>query len=114
VVVAVGLTVVVPWAVVDVKLPGAMVMLVAPVVFQLSVEELPETMELGLAEKDAMEGIESLEDAPQPSGPAGAMRTRNSRQRPAAPRLRRQITIVEGESTGGMRCLSCVFLGIRP
>ena len=55
-VVAVGLTVVEPLAEVDVKIPGAMEILVAPVVTQLSVLLEPEAMLAGLAVKLVMVG----------------------------------------------------------
>jgi len=57
VVVAVGLTLVEPLAEVDVKLPGAMEILVAPVVTQLSVLLEPEAMLAGLAVKLVMVGL---------------------------------------------------------
>ena len=56
-VVAVGLTLVEPLAEVDVKLPGAMEILVAPVVTQLSVLLEPEAMLAGLAVKLVMVGL---------------------------------------------------------
>jgi hypothetical protein len=54
VVVAVGLTVVEPLAAVEVKVPGVMAMLVAPLVAQLSVLLVPEVMLVGLAVKELM------------------------------------------------------------
>jgi hypothetical protein len=57
VVVAVGLTVVDPFAEVEVKVPGVMEMLVAPVVAQLSVLLEPEAMLVGLAVKEAIFGL---------------------------------------------------------
>jgi hypothetical protein len=56
VVVAVGLTVVEPAADVDVKLPGVMAMLVAPVVFQVRVLLEPDSMLDGLAENELILG----------------------------------------------------------
>jgi hypothetical protein len=57
VVFAVGLTFVEPLAAVDVKLPGVMAMLVAPVVAQLSVLLDPEGTLVGLALKEVMVGV---------------------------------------------------------
>jgi hypothetical protein len=56
VVVAVGLTLVEPLADVDVKVPGVMAMLVAPVVVQLSVLLEPELILVGLAVNELMVG----------------------------------------------------------
>jgi hypothetical protein len=56
VVVAVGLTLVEPLAEVDVKVPGVMETLVAPVVDQLSVLLEPELMLVGLAVKELSVG----------------------------------------------------------
>jgi hypothetical protein len=58
VVVAVGLTLVEPVSDVDVKVPGVMAMLVAPVTIQLKVLALPEVMLVGSAAKEAMVGAE--------------------------------------------------------
>ena len=55
-VVDVGLTLVVPLADVDVKLPGVMATLVAPVVVQLSVLLDPELMLVGLAVNELIVG----------------------------------------------------------
>ncbi len=52
-----GLTLVEPLADVDVKVPGVMAMLVAPVVDQLSVLLEPEEMLVGLAVKELMVGL---------------------------------------------------------
>jgi ribose/xylose/arabinose/galactoside ABC-type transport system permease subunit len=57
VVVAVGLTLVVPLADVDVNVPGVMAILVAPVVAQLSVPLEPEVILVGLAVKELMMGL---------------------------------------------------------
>jgi hypothetical protein len=57
VVVAVGLTLVVPAAAVDVKVPGATAMLVAPVVAQVSVLLEPELTLVGFAVKELMVGL---------------------------------------------------------
>ena len=57
-VVAVGLTLVVPVADVDVKVPGVMAILAAPVTIQLSVLLVPEVMLVGFAVKEAMVGAE--------------------------------------------------------
>jgi hypothetical protein len=56
-VVAVGLTLVVPVADVDVKVPGVMAILVAPVVAQLSVLLEPELILVGFAVKELMVGL---------------------------------------------------------
>jgi hypothetical protein len=60
VVVAVGLTLVEPFADVDVNVPGAMAILVAPVVSQLSVLLVPEFMLVGAAVKEVIAGAESV------------------------------------------------------
>ena len=52
-----GLTEVEPLADVDVKVPGVMAMLVAPVVTQLSVLLDPEAILAGLAPKDVIAGL---------------------------------------------------------
>jgi hypothetical protein len=57
VVVAAGLTVVEPVADVDVKVPGVMAMVVAPVVTQLNVLLAPELMLVGFAVKEVMVGL---------------------------------------------------------
>jgi hypothetical protein len=57
VVVAVGLTLVEPLADIDVKLPGATVMLVAPVVVQLSMLLEPVVILGGFAVKELMTGL---------------------------------------------------------
>ena len=57
-VVAVGLTLVEPVADVDVKVPGAMAILVAPTTIQLKVLLLPEVMLVGSAVKEAIVGAE--------------------------------------------------------
>ena len=54
--VAVGLTAVEPLAAVEVKVPGVMAMLVAPVVTQLRALLDPEFMDAGLAVKEVMTG----------------------------------------------------------
>jgi flagellar biosynthesis protein FliR len=55
--VAVGLTLVEPLADVDVNVPGAMAMLVAPVVAHASVLLEPEVMLVGLAVKELIVGL---------------------------------------------------------
>jgi hypothetical protein len=57
VVVAVGLTLVDPLAAVDVKVPGEIDTLAAPLVTQLSVLLEPEPMLVGLAAKETMTGV---------------------------------------------------------
>jgi hypothetical protein len=59
-VVAVGLTLVEPLPEVDVNVPGAMEMLVAPVVAQLSVLLEPDFMLVGLAVKEVIAGAEPV------------------------------------------------------
>jgi hypothetical protein len=59
----VGLTLVEPFAVVDVNAPGVIAMLVAPVVVQLSVLLEPEVMLAELAVKDVTEGAEPVPGA---------------------------------------------------
>jgi len=56
-VVTVGLTLVEPLAMADVKLPGMMAILVAPVVDQLRALLEPELIVAGLAVKEAMVGL---------------------------------------------------------
>jgi len=56
-VVAVGLTLVEPMAVAEVKVPGAMAMLVAPLVAQLRVLLEPDVMLVGLAVNELMVGL---------------------------------------------------------
>jgi hypothetical protein len=53
----VGLTLVEPVADVDVKVPGVMAILVAPVVAQFSVLLEPEVMLVGLAVKESITGL---------------------------------------------------------
>jgi hypothetical protein len=62
VVVAVGLMLVVPLADVEVNVPGVMLILVAPLVAQVSVLLLPESIAGGLAENDAIDGAEPFPD----------------------------------------------------
>jgi hypothetical protein len=88
VVVAVGLMLVEPLGDVDVNVPGAMAMLVAPDADQLRVLLVPEFMLAGSAVKKAIEGVEPLPedaldevDAPQPASPAQAKRMSSSGQR---------------------------------
>jgi hypothetical protein len=59
-VVAVGLTLVEPLPEVDVNVPGAIEILVAPVVAQLSVLPEPDFMLAGLAVKEVIVGAEPL------------------------------------------------------
>ena len=82
-VVAVGLTLVEPLVDVDVNVPGAMAMLVAPVVAQLSMLLVPESMLVGAAVKDVTFGAEPPGEvaAPQPASPTQASRVRTSAQR---------------------------------
>jgi hypothetical protein len=91
VVVAVGLTLVDPLADVEVKLPGVIATLTAPVVVQLSLLLAPELIVAGFAVKELIVGTapfpgdepDELDepDEPQPANPAQANRARNSAQR---------------------------------
>lgn len=82
-----GLTVVEPLADVDVKVPGAIEMLFAPVTVQLSVVLAPELRLVGLAVKEVIPGSEVPEDEvdsvvePQPASPIQATGIRTSAQR---------------------------------
>lgn len=67
VVVEVGETEVEPLACVEVKLPGVMAMLVAPLVVQLRVELLPDVMVEGLELNTVMPGAVPV--PPVPCGP---------------------------------------------
>lgn len=86
-VVAVGFTVVEPLVDVEVKFPGVMAMLVAPVTAQLSVALAPELMVAGLVVKEVMEGGEPDPEEefgmvePQPARPRQAHRIRASEER---------------------------------
>jgi hypothetical protein len=60
VVVSVGLTVVEPLAAVEVKVPGAMAMLVAPVTDQVKVLLAPELMVAALAVKEVIVGADPV------------------------------------------------------
>lgn len=84
-VVAVGLMLVEPLGDVDVNVPGAMAMLVAPDADQLRVLLVPEFMLAGSAVKEVIEGMEPFPedavDAPQPASPAQAKRMSSSGQR---------------------------------
>jgi hypothetical protein len=89
VVVDVGLTLVEPPAELDVKLPGVMAIVVAPLADHLTVLLAPELMLVGLAVNEAIEGFEVLfpddaVDAPlQPANPMQTDRTNISAQRVA-------------------------------
>lgn len=83
--VAVGLTLVVPLAKVEVNVPGVMAMLVAPVVAQLSVLLVPEFMLVGFAAKDVIAGTEPFPEvefdevpAAQPDRAAQTSRVKTS------------------------------------
>src|ERR1700722_9922993 len=85
----VGLTLVEPPAELDVKLPGVMAIVVAPLADQLTVLLAPELMLVGLAENEVIEGFEVLfpddaVDAPlQPANQTQTDRTNISAQRVA-------------------------------
>jgi hypothetical protein len=78
---------VVPFADVDVNIPGVMATVVAPLVSQIRVLLAPKLMPAGLAVKEVMAGAVPLSDAevdaPQPSNPAKLSRAKSS-----APKLR--------------------------
>jgi hypothetical protein len=84
---AVGLTVVEPLAVVEVKVPGAMEILVAPVTDQVSVLLPPGLIAAGLAPKKVITGGEPGPESefeivePQPAKTAETSGTRSSAQR---------------------------------
>jgi len=88
VVVAVGFMLIEPLAEVDVNVPGAMAILVAPAAAQLSVLLVPEFTLAGSAVKEVIVGTESFAedeldelDEPQLTSPAQATRMRASAQR---------------------------------
>ena len=87
VVVAVGLTVVDPLADAEVKVPGVMATLVAPVVDQLSVVLAPETMVASLAVKEVIAGFAPLTvdggTRLHPVKPAQVQRKKRSAQKTA-------------------------------
>ena len=89
-VVEVGLTVVEPEALVEVKLPGVIVMEVAPLVFHAKVEDAPTRMELGEAVNEEMVG--SDEEPP----PAGTKVIMASAQGPP-PELQVSVWVLAGE-----------------
>jgi hypothetical protein len=107
VVVAVGLTVVEPLASVEVKVPGAMAMLVAPVTAQVSVLLAPELIVAGLAANKVITGGEPGPEAeveivePQPEKTTETSGTRSSAQR-----FSRRIV-------QELRRLRCVERGLR-
>jgi hypothetical protein len=72
-VVTVGLTVVEPLAEVEVKVPGVMAMLVAPVVLQVSVLLVPVLMVVGLAAYELILGLEIVTPTFLVVAPAGLM-----------------------------------------
>jgi hypothetical protein len=87
-VVAVGFTVVEPLADVEVKVPGTIEMLFAPVTDQLSVLPEPELILVGLAVKEVIAGAEPFPEdevdnivEPQPARPTQASGIRTSAQR---------------------------------
>jgi hypothetical protein len=65
VVVVVGSTLVDPFAELDVKVPGEIVMLVAPDVVQLNVLLEPALIPVGLATNEEMVGAEPMPDPPR-------------------------------------------------
>jgi hypothetical protein len=83
VVVAVGLTLLEPFAELDVKVPGVMLMLVAPEVAQLRLLLAPEVMLAGFATKEVIVGREEFppgefDAPPQPTSSTHADRRRIS------------------------------------
>jgi hypothetical protein len=112
VVVAVGLTLVEPLADVDVNVPGAIAILVAPVVSQLSVLLAPELMLVGAAEKEVISGAEpGPEDEfdciaeSQPAGPtqANTISTNTQGSSPAARSPRVPSSILRNDPAESMR-----------
>jgi hypothetical protein len=101
VVVDVGLTLVEPFADMDVSVPGVIAMLVAPVVAQLSVLLEPELMPAGFAVNDVMLGAgpvvglvevgSGLLEPPQLISPVQASRMRATVQKPTPPQLRAEL-----------------------
>jgi hypothetical protein len=89
VVVAVGLTLVVPVADVDVKVPGVMAILVAPVTIQLSVLLAPEVMLVGSAVNEAIVGAGTFTVGgaitPQPASPTQIKTTMSRCAQPSSP-----------------------------
>jgi hypothetical protein len=89
VVVAVGLTVVEPLADDELKLPGEIEIVVAPLVAQLRVAFAPELMLVGFAAKEVTEGTEPEFDGefgalvvlPQPARPTQTSKRSTSAQR---------------------------------
>jgi hypothetical protein len=85
--VEVGVTLVEPLAELDVKLPGAMAIVVAPLADQFSVLLMPELRLVGLAVNEAMEGFvplgpdDPVDAPPQPSNAAQSNRTNSSAER---------------------------------
>jgi hypothetical protein len=119
VVVAVGLTLVDPLADAEVNVPGAMAILVAPVVAQLSVALVPEFMVVGFATKDVIVGTESFAgvefdegDEAQLDTPTETNRVRASAQRasPEERRLRELNLFLQNES-GEPICIPFTAVG---
>jgi len=87
VVVAVGLTVVEPLADDELKLPGEIEIVVAPLVTQLRVAFAPEFMLVGFAEKELIAGAEPFpsdeldELVPQPASPTQTASIRSTAER---------------------------------
>jgi len=89
--VAAGLTVVEPVADVEVKVPGVMAMVVAPVVTQLNVLLAPELMLVGFAVKDVMVGlVAGGETLDEPSVLPHPVSAAQARKRAAAQRFLRE------------------------
>lgn len=87
--VEVGLTEVDPLDKVEVKLPGEIAMVVAPLVDQLNVALVPEFTVVGLAVKEEIVGAEPLPEPGELPTPAQLPRHTETRNRkPAAKRLR--------------------------
>lgn len=97
--VAVGLTLVEPLADVEVNDPGVMLMVVAPLVDQLSVTLAPDVMVVVFAPKDAMVGAEpggGMGVWLMPAQPTRAAETRSSRADESEPR-QKDWELVRGE-----------------
>ena len=111
-VVAVGLTLFEPLPNVDVKVPGVMAILVAPVVSQLSVLLVPEFMLVGVAVKEVIAGPESVPENEfdciaglQPASPTQADRISTIAQgsSPEARSLRMLSPILQNEPAESTR-----------
>jgi len=105
-----GVTLVEPFADVDVSVPGVIAMLVAPIVAQVSVLLEPDLMLAGLAAKDVTVGAEPvtgmtvgsglLVEPPQPVRPVHARKTRATAHSASPPQLRAKLASSPAEKVG--------------